>query len=279
MSARLLPANWSSTGNSLEAVAFYAKDTVLVVDDFCPAGAQTDVARTHKEAERLFRAQGNRSGRGRMRPDGTLKLAKPPRGVILGTGEDLPKGHSLRARLAVIQVGPTDVAFARLTEHQAAAANGSFAQAMAGYIKYLAGRYESFVERMKADIARVRDEISAEGCHRRTPTNIAELVVGFGLFLEFATEVGAITLEQASGLFSRCRSALLETASEQAQHQSDADPCIRYFALLGSALTSGRAFVTNQDGGRPETSPGAWGWRHAAAAPIITKEEKERGTQ
>ena len=67
MDARHLPAAWSSTGNALEGEAFLAKDAVMVVDDFCPGGAKTDIARQHREADRLLRAQGNRSGRQRMR--------------------------------------------------------------------------------------------------------------------------------------------------------------------------------------------------------------------
>ena len=63
MDARHLPASWLSTGNALEGIAFQAKDAVLVVDDFCPAGVKADIARQHKEADRLLRAQGNRSGR------------------------------------------------------------------------------------------------------------------------------------------------------------------------------------------------------------------------
>ena len=50
----------------------------------------------HREADRLVRAQGNRSGRQRMRQDSTLRPAKPPRGLLLSTGEDVPRGHSLR---------------------------------------------------------------------------------------------------------------------------------------------------------------------------------------
>ena len=72
MDAEHLPASWSSTGNSLEALAFRAKDALLVVDDFAPAGGRFDVERLHKEADRLMRAQRNRSGRGRLRADATL---------------------------------------------------------------------------------------------------------------------------------------------------------------------------------------------------------------
>src|SRR5205807_5268138 len=104
-----LPANWSSTGNALEAQAFTAKDALLVVDDFAPQGSAADVQRYHREADRLLRGQGNGAGRQRMKADATLRPAKPPRGLVLSTGEDTPRGQSLRARMLVVEVSPGDL--------------------------------------------------------------------------------------------------------------------------------------------------------------------------
>ncbi len=39
LDARHLPGSWSSTGNSLEAMCFAAKDALIVVDDFAPGGS------------------------------------------------------------------------------------------------------------------------------------------------------------------------------------------------------------------------------------------------
>ena len=58
LNARNLPASWSSTANALEGLAFYAKDALLVVDDFAPAGSQYDIGRFHRDADRLIRAPG-----------------------------------------------------------------------------------------------------------------------------------------------------------------------------------------------------------------------------
>src|SRR5262249_28446974 len=89
LDARHLPGSWASTGNALEGLAFAAKDALLVVDDFAPQGSSADVQRYHREADRFLRAQGNRAGRQRMRPDGSLRPAKPPRGLVLRTGDDV----------------------------------------------------------------------------------------------------------------------------------------------------------------------------------------------
>ena len=138
MDARHLPASWSSTGNALEALAFAAKDAVLAVDDYAPTGSAADVARLQGTAERLFRAQGNGSGRARMRADTSLRPARAPRGLILSTGEDVPLGQSLRARVLVLELGPTDLDWAALGSCQADAANGLYAAAMAGFVQWVA---------------------------------------------------------------------------------------------------------------------------------------------
>ena len=115
MDARHLPASWRSTANALEVLAFLAKDCVLVVDDFVPAGSAQDAARLYREAEQLLRGAGNHAGRQRLTRDARLRAARPPRCLVLSTGEDIPPGHSLRARTWVVEVEPDDVDLERLT--------------------------------------------------------------------------------------------------------------------------------------------------------------------
>ncbi len=133
-----LPANWASTDNSLEGLAFAAKDALLSIDDFAPAGTQYDIQRLHQKADRVLRAQGNHAGRQRMRADGSLRSPRSPRGMIIATGEDTPRGVSLRARLFVTEVGPSDVNLERLTVCQSEARSGVYAKAMAAYVQWLA---------------------------------------------------------------------------------------------------------------------------------------------
>src|SRR5215217_1484744 len=159
---RNLPGNWESTDNSLEKQAFLLKDAVLVVDDFAPTGTTGDVARMHRRADRLLRAQGNRSGRGRMWTDGTLRPQYHPRGLVVSSGEDTPRGQSLRARMLISEISPGDIDLNVLTEMQRAAAEGLLASAMSGYVRYLAprtsGLKESLAVRQKALLEAVRED-------------------------------------------------------------------------------------------------------------------------
>jgi Domain of unknown function (DUF927) len=260
--ARHLPASWSSTGNALERLAFIAKDALLVVDDFAPTGSTADVQRYHREADRLLRAQGNNAGRQRMRCDATLMVSKPPRGLILSTGEDVPRGHSLGARQWVVEVGPNDVDKDVLTVAQAEAGRGIYAQLMAGYLRWLSSRYNDVRLRLGAQVADLRLRASRSGHHPRTPDIVAQLTVGLRYFLDFAQEIGAFTEFEAASIQRRCALSLEKTADAQAGHHRASDPVLRFLELLSAAIASGRAHVAGPSGSEPN-QPGAWGWREA----------------
>ena len=211
LDARHLPGNWSSTGNALEGMGFACKDAVLVIDDWAPQGSAADVQRLRREADRVFRGQGNRAGRQRMRADGSLRPARPPRGLIISTGEDVPPGQSLRGRLLVLEVSPGDVPLASLTPHQHAAAAGLYAQALAGFVRWLAPQYDSLSSSLPSERASLRDRALAESARGspRTPGIVADLALGLGHLLDFALAIGAITPEQRAALALRGWRALL----------------------------------------------------------------------
>ncbi len=255
-----LPSSWSSTANSLEGIAFQIKDALLVIDDFAPTGTLADVQRLHRDAERLLRAQGNATGRRRMRHDTTQRLPKPPRGLILGTGEDIPRGQSLRARLLIVEISPGDVDWTRLGDLKKQAARGTLAAAMAGYLHWLAADHERNAERVQARFEALREVAVTADAHRRTPDIVANLAVGFERFLQFAAHVGAIDAEERRALWERCWRALLELGEAQEGHVRSAEPTTRFLSLLQAAIASGDAHVAAPSGEAPE-SAGSWGWR------------------
>ncbi|HUY32008.1 MAG TPA: DUF927 domain-containing protein [Pirellulales bacterium] len=264
LDARHLPGSWLSTGNALEGIAFAAKDALLAVDDFAPAGTTADVQRFHREADRLLRAQGNQAGRQRMRADGTLRPTKPPRGLIVSTGEDVPRGQSLRARLLVAEVGPGDVDKGRLTACQGDAREGQYAAALAGYLRWLAPKYAAVRAGLTAETARLRDAAAAEGQHARTPGIVADLAIGLLYLLRFAVEVGALTADAFEETWRQGWAALGQAAEAQAGHQTASEPGQHFLRLLWATVASGRAHVANPNGGQPDDSPEAWGWRSDA---------------
>jgi hypothetical protein len=260
LDARHLPASWASTGNALESVAFACKDGLLTVDDFAPSGSPADVARLHAQAERLLRAQGNAAGRARCRVDGTVRPARPPRGTILSTGEDLCRGQSLRARLLVIELAAGDVPLSALTAHQRAAAAGLYAEALGGFVRWLAPQYGTVQDRLASERAELRDRAAGAGGHARTGGIVADLALGLRYLLACAAEAGAIDVTRQRELWDQGWAALMEAADSQAEHVQSAEPAGHFLRLLSAALASGRAHVAAPEGGHPE-APAAWGWR------------------
>jgi hypothetical protein len=198
----------------------------------------------------------------RMRPDGSLRPAKPPRGLILSTGEDIPRGQSLRARIFSVEVSTGEVKLEQLTRCQEDAATGMYAEALVGFIRWLAPQYTQVRQQLRGEVVELRQQAYREGQHPRTPEIMANLAVGVRYFLDFARDAGALTAEEAEALWQRCWEGLTAAADVQRQYQEAGEPTQRFIELLSAALASGRAHIAAPNGQEPE-GPESWGWRKA----------------
>ena len=260
LDSRHLPANWLSTPAANETLAFLVKDSLLVVDDFVPAGGRSDAARVHQEADRLLRAQGNSAGRGRLRADVSLQPQRPPRASIVMTGEVVPRGQSLLARLLVLKVASGEVDWERMTGCQKDAAAGLYAAAFAGFVRWLAPRLAEVRRAMPVRLAALRERATASGLHKRTPGIVASLFYGLQLFIDFAVDIKALTEAKAKALRERCWQALGVAAEAQAEFQRHGEPAQRFLELLQAAIREGKAHVAGLDGTAPAGAEGL-GWR------------------
>lgn len=256
-----LPGAWSSTGNALETMAFHAKDALFVIDDFAPQGSSIDVARFHAAADRVFRAAGNHAGRGRLDSTARLREPKPPRALILSTGEDIPRGQSVRARLMILELTKGAIKPSDLTACQGDALAGLYSEAMGGFVQSLAGAYEEVRGTFDRKVSEHRATALHDTAHARTPEIVANLHAAFELYLDFAVASGAIDVAQRDRLADRCWDALYEAAEAQAKHQAATEPTARFLTLLRSAVVSGRAHLDARNGGKPDRAPVCCGWR------------------
>ena len=253
--ARRAPVQWSSTANALEKVAFGAKDAVCVIDSFDPNGTKTQVQSLHSTADRVIRAQGNQSGRSRMNADTSLKATYVPRGIVVGSGEDIPAMQSLRARMFIVNVAKGDVDLPKLTALQKAADEGRLAEAMAGYVRWLAAGAETALPGWLAEPR----EMQKDGGHLRNSENVASLAMGLNLFLKFAEDVSAIEPGQWEELYLRAVGLLEGEVAVQKDEQHSEDPVERFLGAVGEALAGGRAHVATREGKEPNHRE-ACGW-------------------
>ena len=221
--------------------------------------------RINREADRFLRGQANRTGRGRCNTNGSPRPARPSRCLPVCTQEEAPWGHSLNARVFRLAVCNLDILAPErlklLTAFQSIASQGVLAQAMAGYIAYLAddlpGTQAYFRERRQELI----QAFQRDGRHLRTAFIAADLTVAFNFFLDFAREARAITEEEKEHYWERLLDALAEQVEDQHRHLKSQDPVEQFLECLHAALAGHQCHVANKEGGEPTGRPGCWGWR------------------
>lgn len=258
-----LPLSFESTANALERSLFLLKDTVAVVDDWRPAVSRSDASEMDKKAQRLRRAAGNRQGRGRMTSDTTLRRSYPPRGLVVATAEALPEGpvfESAAARALSINVVREEVNLQALSELQRN--KDALPKAMAGYMAWIAARYDDLARRLPAHRDGLREAFRSElaDAHPRTPDTLAALIVGLELLRAYALSVGALDQSSAEEFLARSTTGVLWTAKAHAEVTRGGDPATRFMELLRSLFAADKAYAKDREIGK---HPHAWeelGW-------------------
>jgi hypothetical protein len=258
------PAHFGSTDNANELFTFIAKDSLLLIDDLRPPKKNVEGDRTFSGAMRLFRAQGNEVGRSRLNPDSTMKPAKPPRGLILATGEELPPGYSVNARLFTVEIKTGDINPTKLAKCQADARAGLYARATYVFTRWLAPQLIKRRTDFRAMVAQLR--IGYGYAHPRTADIRAQLTAASSLYIEFLLDTLVIDAEAAANLYNRFDDSLKIVAEAQKGIADQVEPTAVFFQLLSSALIAGHAYITDRTGNPPRGLAAACGWRPQMSA-------------
>lgn len=264
--ARALPGSWESSEGALLLQAHAVKDALFEIDDFNPSGAAHDQAQLAKKADRVFRGAANAAGRERLTADIRLRKGQHPRGLVSASGEDLPPGRSLRARLWTVELDVGSIDLPTLTACQRDAAQGVYRQSLAGYLQWLAGRADDLGTKLPTRYETLRTQApEALRAHGRIPSNLAGLTVALETFVTFAVDVGALESDQAHALLVRLVGALQAQAKNQADIQDQSEDATRFMEMLRAALATGRAHLVDAahwPATRPPTMHAALlGWR------------------
>ena len=236
------PASFSDTANSIRHKAFLLKDMPLLVDDYHPNTDQRSRARMAEIAQQLARAWGDQSERGRMQSDLTVKLAEPPRGLGIMSGEEVPDiGESGIARFYAIDIHPGDVPITpALTALQNKARSGALIRAMRGFIEYIQPQTSGLSERLAGLFEYYRAEAIKRmpKAHGRSHESIAWLMVGAACMLGYWLDNGVITDEERNQFTLTIQAALVENANEQQKSLRGENPVTLFLNGLRELLHS-----------------------------------------
>jgi DNA polymerase-1 len=200
----------------------------------------------------VLQSIGNRTGRERNNRANEAQASRPPRAMVLSTGEDLPNTRtaSTLSRTLVVRVeegdvnihgdgGIVDVAQERPL-HQIA---------MRSYLAHVAGHYEKRVTQITnyalfwaQDYDDLRD--AAQGAHARTAPSIALLIAAAESYLDYAAKLGAITVDHQKMVRHSVIEWMTSLAAKQVDYsgeRSGASPADRWITAISALLMSGRA--------------------------------------
>jgi hypothetical protein len=244
MDARHLPGSWSSTANAIEAQAFLAANCAFVVDDFVPQGTSWQIRAYQATADKIIRAQGNQAGRARLTDTSSLQTAMYPRGIVLSTGEDTPEGHSVRARMLILELSPGDIDPAKLTAAQQRRAE--YSATVAHLASWLARNPVTLTDRAQE----IRDQNLNIG-HSRTPGMLGMLIATIEAFLQFAVEEKAVSPQKAKALMKTASQAIMAAGEKQQSYLEAADPVDLFTAALRQVMATGGGHFRTLNGGVP----------------------------
>lgn len=258
-----LPGNFESTANSIENIGFRLKDVAFGLDDLAPDGSLADVQAKGRMAARIIRAIGNGegSGRNRMNADGTLRTTYFFRCSVDITAEDVVKGSSIRARCVIVPMNRGDINIEKLSYFQKISAQGFFVKAMSAYISWLGPQIDELKKSIPSRLIELRDRSSKLSGHQRTPDAIANLGLGFELFVKFGLEIGAITNLEAKNLDARAWQAFQVLDELQKPFHIAEDPCLNFISYLRAAFVMGKCHLKSyRDSEKSPFSYECFGW-------------------
>lgn len=255
------PQNFESTPTSVERSMNTTKDSLLVVDDYCPKDTPRESERQRALAHSIIRSAGNGASRGRAKSTTEERTDFPPRGITICTAEESPVGPggaaSLGNRMLVVNIEkgtfPSkhtqydgDLNWQVVTELQKDL--NHLAASTRLYAEWLAPQFESLQKQLPSrrdeHLQRLRVIAQERGLRMRQPTILADLLTAFELWLFHMVDFDALTSSDANDLLGRAEATLLDLAARQVELDSNSRPEAAYKHTLEALLVSRNMTLT-----------------------------------
>jgi hypothetical protein len=235
--------NFSSSAGSLERTSFLLKDALTVIDDFFPSASPLDAQKMQKIVQDVIRSTGNRTGRGRLTPDATLKETSYPRGMVILTGEKLPSVQSTRTRTLTVEIKRGDLQLDRLSNLQQRA--GLLPHAMSSFIHWLRDNLEWIEEEKSQQIEHFRKEACKENSFKLAE-HISMLQYTSLLVCNWLVAKDAISGEKAAEMHDESWRILLNLSREHRQLIENEDPVKKFIEILQALQIQGKIRIANK---------------------------------
>ncbi|MDD5093083.1 MAG: hypothetical protein PHV74_01695 [Dehalococcoidia bacterium] len=239
-----LPSSWEDTANRLQYNCFVLKDLPLVIDDWAPAATVAAQREQEQKMAAILRSQGNRQGRGRLAADASPKDTYVPRGLVITSGEQLPRGESNAARTFTLGLQRGQVNMEMLTEAQQTA--HMYRYAMAQYVVWITSHWEYLAKYVPDLFFQVRDSAQKAGLHLRLPGTLGWLYASLDVALSFAQEAGVLSDSQKSEVLNANWEMLFQLAQEQGERVNSRRAGVVFLGALQALLSQSKLVLISK---------------------------------
>lgn len=223
-----VPASFNDTYSSIEIRAHALKDTLILLDDFCPQQSYKETQNINTIAEKVIRAFGDRTSRGRSTV--TLENQKKfiPRGMMLITGETVVPGNSTVARLITLELKKNSINLKELSKAQENAKLLSVS--MREYIKWIKKEvnsdYTDFLDAIECIYNGYLEDLreSIINAHGRAYEAYAFLLLGLNMMYQFFESIGLLTEEETEKELEEARLAFIKQIEASYENSKENNP-------------------------------------------------------
>lgn len=251
---RQFPSNFTDTPNQVRDKLFWAKDSLVVIDDYRKA-ADGGRGRSSMDmvADAAITAVADRADRGRLDADKRMSAPRPCRCTCIMTGEDVPNvSVSRRMRLYRINVSMGDIykeSADELDGFRGMNKSGMFRSCMRYYIEDLIARWDGIEDELERRLQEAAQLV--KGALRRKEGRYLEcathLTCGIGLMLDHLIACGAMAAEEKQ---RRMKQAVLDICSniaDQGGEMDSAQPEAIWMQTLQSLLATRTVTIVGKD--------------------------------
>lgn len=248
-----VPASFNDTYSSIEIRAHALKDTLILLDDFCPQQSYKETQNINTTAEKVIRAFGDRTSRGRSTV--TLENQKKfiPRGMMLITGETIVPGNSTVARLITLELKKDSINLKELSEVQKN--SKLLSVSMREYIKWIKKEvnsdYTNFLDTIECNYNVYLEDIreNAVNTDGRSYEAYAFLLLGLDMMYQFFESIGLLTEEEAKIEFEEAKIEFIDQIKINHENSKSNDPVELFLDTIKELITTKEITLRDLDNG------------------------------
>jgi len=251
---RRFPANFNDTPNQVREKLFWAKDALMVIDDY-RRGAEGSRGRSQMDmvADAAITAVADRADRGRLDADKRMSALRPCRSTCIMTGEDMPNiSVSRKMRLYRIEVQRGDIykeSADELDVYREHNKLGFYRSCMRFYVEDLLARWDGIEAEMEQRLQAAAK--IAKGTIRRKEGRYLEcmthLLTGIGLLFDHIIACGMMTQEEKAARMARAAEDIAGNIDDQGSEVDEMQPETIWLQTLRSLFATRSVTLGEKD--------------------------------